>query len=252
MLGLFNTKPSLDEATTRWLFEVYAWALKNFGSDCFYKDTMLVTPTNEHFPGRIDSAEKMAETVFDRVQTYAGMQHWPFKPIPVDLAHGLGGISEIRVSRAPRGPACHVSVIGDTDILAIPYDPEQARKPDRLIALFARELASHLMHASSETPPGNEDQRDHVVDVLAIFLGFGVFLANNAFTLGGGSCSGCGMSPQALGSLMEEEMVYALAIFCGLKDIKKQQVLPHLKGKLRPLYKRANKDIGQHGGNWRR
>jgi hypothetical protein len=247
MLGLFNTKPSLDEETIQWLFDTYAWAFRNFGADHFHRETVLVTPTNEHFPGRVDSAEKMAETVFGRVQAFAGMQQWPFKPLPLGHDHGLEEISEIRIAQAPRGPDCRVSVIGATASLPIGYDPEQARKPDRLIALFAQDLAGHLLPTSSEAPPEGAERRDHATDVLAIFLGFGLFLANNAFTLGGGSCSGCGKSPQALGSLMEEEMVYALAIFCALKEIPTAQVLSHLKGKLRPLYKRARKDVARRG-----
>jgi hypothetical protein len=46
---------------------------------------------------------------------------------------------------------------------------------------------------------------------------------------------------------MEEEMIYALAIFCAVKGIKNAQVLPHLKAKLRPHYKKAVKEISNDG-----
>jgi len=247
MLSLFRSNPLLDETTTQWLYDCYAWALRNMDSKFFHQETLLVTPTNEHFPGRVDSAEKMVEITFERVRTYAGMQNWPVTPATPTELDSWGAISEIRIEGSLRGADCRVSVMGETDRLPIAYDPQQARQPDRLIALFARELASHLVRVPQEPPPGGEEYKDHATDVIAIFLGFGVFMANNAFTMGGGGCSGCGKSPQALGNLMEDEMTYALAIFCALKGIKNTQVLPHLKAKLRPHYKKAAKEISNHG-----
>ena len=41
MLGLFDNKPPLDDSSTQWLFDAFAWSLENFGTDPFYKDTVL-------------------------------------------------------------------------------------------------------------------------------------------------------------------------------------------------------------------
>ena len=74
-------------------------------------------------------------------------------------------------------------------------------------------------------------------------MGFGLFLANSALTVCRGGCSGCGTSVQTLGYLTEDEFVYALAIFCVLKDIQNTEVEPHLKKTLRPFFRMAVKEI---------
>jgi hypothetical protein len=74
-------------------------------------------------------------------------------------------------------------------------------------------------------------------------MGFGLFLANSAMTACRGGCSGCGTSLQKLGYLTEDEFVYALAIFCALKDIQNVEVEPHLKKALRSFFRKAIKEI---------
>lgn len=243
MLNLFRSAPLLDDASSQWLFSCFGWALRNMDNGYFQRESLLVTPTNTHFPGRVNDAEGMAKVTFERVITYAGMQNWPLDPVTYSELAGWGKIEEVHIEGALRGPNCSISVSGETNRLPIPYDPEHARQPDRLIALFARELASNLVQAIQEPPPGGEEYREHTVDLIAIFLGFGIFMANNAFSMGGRSCSGCGKGPQSLGHLMEDEMTYALAIFCALKGIKNSEVLPHLKAKIRPHYKKAAKEL---------
>jgi hypothetical protein len=48
---------------------------------------------------------------------------------------------------------------------------------------------------------------------------------------------------QTLGYLTEDQFVYALAIFCVLKNIENEEVEPHLKKTLRPFFKMAVKEI---------
>jgi len=60
VFGLFNKKPLLDENTIQWLFDSYAWALDNFGSDIFKEETILVTPTDKYFPDKVDNIDEMA------------------------------------------------------------------------------------------------------------------------------------------------------------------------------------------------
>ena len=81
--SFFSHKPVLEEDAAQWIFASYAWALSNFDAAVFYDETILVTPSNEHFFGREDSVQGMANLIFERVKSYAGMQHWP-----VQLAGG--------------------------------------------------------------------------------------------------------------------------------------------------------------------
>ena len=82
LFGLTDRRPLLDETYAGWMFDVYAWALRNFDPVMFRDETLLVTPSNRHFPGRANSPEEMATLIFDRVVDYAGMRHWPLRLLP--------------------------------------------------------------------------------------------------------------------------------------------------------------------------
>jgi hypothetical protein len=59
------------------------------------------------------------------------------------------------------------------------HGPPQQR-PDRLIATFAHELA-YLFATTVEEPPCEADEIEFLTDLAAVYLGFGVFLANARF-----------------------------------------------------------------------
>lgn len=248
MFGLFRSKPVLDENSTEWLFHAYAWALGNFGSKIFHQDTILVTPTNRHFPDKsFDTQEEKISAAFGRVRDYAGMQGWPCEltaltpdmepPPPPNIS-----------SVTPRGPQGTVLIHEDSQSIPIAFDPGLVRKPLVLIAAFAQQLAYHLSRAIKEDIPGGEDLRGPASDLLAVFMGFGLFLANSAMTVCRGGCSGCA-PVQKLGYLTEAEFVYALAIFCILKDIQNTEVEPHLKNTLQPYFRKAIKEIKETRGD---
>ena len=90
---LLKPKTCLDEETTLWLFDTFAWALRNLDAGVFYDETILVTPSNHHFPGTENSAYGMANLIFSQVKEYAGLRHWPTK-----LTNIAGG----RPSELPR------------------------------------------------------------------------------------------------------------------------------------------------------
>ncbi len=245
MLDLFRSKPLVEEATRRWLFDAYAWALNHFGSDLFYQDTALITPTDRYFPDQADSRAAIAEAVFARVQGYAGMQAWPFRPVPNGTV--LPAVEQITFQGAPRGTGSAIALSGEGQAIPVGYDPGLVGKPEQLIAGYAHGLAGFLARAAGEPPPGGEEALAPASDVLAIFLGFGLFMANSAFNFHKGSCGGCRPSVSAIGALTEDEMTYALAIYAALKGLGKGEVLPHLKSTLRPTFKKALKEVLAQG-----
>ena len=76
-----------------------------------------------------------------------------------------------------------------------------------------------------------------------MFMGFGVMLANSAYTFRG-SCARC-YNPRAnrQASLSEAESVYALALFAHRKQIPRGDVFKHLKPYLKTSYKVAVRQI---------
>jgi len=239
-------KPSqlLDETTVQWMFDSFAWALRNFDARIFFDETILVTPSNEHFPGRESSAEGMTGLIFDRVRLYASMRHWPCQLVDEDAAESLPppALPVEGLARATKG-AMPVTV-DEVQRLPVIYRTDQLRDPEVMIAHFAHTLAHYLGTTANEPPPGGEENWLHVTELLAVFMGFGVAMADSANTAKIRSCSSCsGPAVERENYLSQFDVTYALAIFCCLKDIPTREAVKHLKSSLRPFFKKAVKDV---------
>ena len=190
LFGLLDRGPLLDETYAGWMFDVFAWALRNFDPVMFRDETLLVTPSNEHFPGRANSPEELAELIFARVVGYAGMAHWPLRLLPQDSCV-LEPANEVRVAAGARG-ARAVAAQSSPASLAISYDPDTLNNPEAMIAVFAHTLAHHLGTSAVEPPPGGADNWPQATEILAVFLGFGLMFANTALVLPRGQGRGQG------------------------------------------------------------
>jgi hypothetical protein len=234
---LFKPAPLLEEEAQLWLLHTFAWCLRHFDADFFYRESVLVLPSNRYFPGRADTPQAMAELILKRVQAYAGMSHWPCAAIPV----GSCGVDAplVQISGSLRG--VDLPPLPAPPHLLIQYDPRQINNPEALIAVCAHSLAHYLSAAAPQDPPGTPEYRPYATEVLAIFMGFGLMFANSAFHFQGGcgSCATVGRSAY----LSEYESTYALALFCVLKKIPASDVSRHLKKHLRGFFKRALKEI---------
>ena len=51
-------------------------------------------------------------------------------------------------------------------------------RPESLISTFAHEFAHYLIHSVDAPTPGGEELEEHATDLVAVFMGFGVFLAS--------------------------------------------------------------------------
>jgi len=243
MFGLFEKKPLLDEETVEWLFDSFGWALENFDGDLFYEHTVLVLPTNQFFPGRVQSEQGMASLILDQVKSYAFIAHWPTQAIDQGSAC-LTRPAAVEISAPLRDSnAVAVSVGGDVTALQIPYNPQQINNPEGMIATFAHTLAHYLGQMAAQPPPGGTEYWPQATEVLAIYLGFGLMFANSAYTFRG-SCASC-YNPNANRDayLTELQSVYALAIFAVLKGIPDAAVTGQLKAHLRGFYRKAVKQV---------
>lgn len=245
MFGFLNKSPLLDDVASQWLFDAYGWALRHFDARVFFDETILVNPTNAHFPGRENSVEGMATLIFKQVQTYAGVAHWPHQLIDT-LSYVPADTPRLNADSvlAQRGSRL-ANVDSRTPPLIVPYNPHQLNKPESLIASYAYVLAYYLGTVAKEPPPGGETFWPHATELLGVFMGFGLMFANTAYTFKGG-CGSC-YNPLAerAAFLTQNEVTYALALFCALKRIPNEAVLPYLKNHLKPTYKKALRDIRQ-------
>ncbi len=241
---LFKPTKLLDEASIDWMFDTFAWALRNFDAEVFFKETILVTPSNEHFPGTESGVEGMATLIFDKVKTYAGMQHWPYRLVDGNTLEEITPV-QIKIEGPVRGAAgIAPASIDDSRKLVIPYHHQQMNAPEIVIANFAHHLAHYLGTTAVEAPPGGEENWPHVTELLTVFMGFGLMMANSANTAKIRSCSSCsGPAIERENYLSEYDITYAVAIFCSLQGITVSKTAKNLKSTLRPFFKRAMKDV---------
>jgi hypothetical protein len=219
MRQLFRAKPKpfLDAARRQWQFDAFAWLLHGCGGYPRFLDTTLVLDSEEHFPDAGVKGRAAAAALFRRVRDHAGMADWPCVAQPARERPDTSGGDGLRV---------------------IQYSPADD-DAGRLIAHFAHELARYLVESFDEAPPRGAMLYEPAVDLAAVFLGFGVFMANSA------AC-------QARWELNEGELVHALALFCHLRKLPEESVAPHLNAHLRKYLRLAFGDLAQYQSDLRR
>jgi len=243
----FKSKPLLDPDTIDWIFSTYQWALHSFSTAVFYEHTELVLPTDQFFPDILEERDAVAESLFTRVRKYAGMEDWPcvLEPLEEDASPIIG--QALLIVGAPQGPAGTFSIEGgELPTIKIAYNPSQLNHPQSLVATLAHELAHYLMHSVDTLPPGGEEHVEPATDLVAVFMGFGVFLTNSAFSFNqysGNDTIGWQTSTQ--GYLSTAELAFCLAIFLKLKDISFTDVEPYLDRNSKKYVKTALKELNQ-------
>lgn len=211
----FRSKPKsfLDAARRDWQFETYAWLLRNCGGHAKFLETTLVLPTEEHFPDRGMKGHAAVSALFRRARDHAGMADWPCAvEREPDEAHETANAPHgVRVFTYKRGPL----------------------EPVKLVAGFSCDLSRYLVETFDEPTPGGDAAREAAIELGAIFIGFGVFLANAAVK-------------QASFRLSEGELAHALALFCHLRELPLDSVDPHLSPHLRKYLRLASVELAQH------
>lgn len=212
-------KQFLDASRRDWQFETFAWLLRNCGGYPKFIETTLVLPIEEHFPASGMKGHAGVSALFRHVRDHAGMAEWPC-------------VVEPRTGR-PR------TENGNTDrIPVITYRPD-ALEPMPLVATFAHELARFLIETFEEPAPGGDALLEPACDIGAVFMGFGLFLANSA-------------ARDAGFHLNEGELTHALAMFCLLRQVPPESIDRHLNPHLRKYLRLATRDLAQHEIKFRR
>ncbi|MBW6477046.1 MAG: hypothetical protein K0A95_08240 [Chromatiales bacterium] len=244
MFRWLQAKPLLDEATRQWLFDLYAWALRHFDAEVFYTHTPLVAPNGQFFPGRADNPQAMAELILGHVQRHAALGHWPCRAVDYRQC-STQPAARLLIDGALRQPGAEPGQhIAEEQALLLQYDPAMLNNPEAMIASYAHTLAHYLASLAPEPPPGGEQNWPHATEVLAVFLGFGVIMANSTGNVRIPRCGSCAPPPvDRQAWLSQYDISYALAIFCVLKGIPVKQASAQLKPALRPWFKRAYREI---------
>ncbi len=211
----FQTKPKtfLDSARRDWQFDAYAWLLRNTGGFPKFTESALVLPTEQYFPDRGMKGHAGVAALFRRVRAHAGMEDWPctVEPAKDDASAAGDAADRVPVITYQRGTL----------------------EPIALVAHFAREFGRYLIATFEEPVPGGEVAREPAVELAAVFMGFGLFMANSA-------------ANNVKYQLSEGELAHALAMFCLLGKQAPESTDKHLNPHLRKHVRLAARDLGQY------
>ena len=246
MFSLFGSRLPIDDEELEFQLATFKWLIGQFGE---VGETPLILPTPEHFALSAAGGEAGVREIFDCVRLKAGMADWPCelragkrdRPTEAGNAHLLrheGGQAPCGTFRVGTGLAGRHGIIT--------YNPGMANDPAGLIATFAHELGHYLMATAAAAPPGGWALHELHTDLAAVYLGFGIFMANNARSFSQFQSGGeMGWSSSTRGYLSEGALVTATAIFQRLAGRDPLAASPFLKDYLRKDLKRAERALAK-------
>lgn len=234
-MGWFSPKPPVDLDEFEWLVACFAWLHENLGNPAAANGHIPQLARHDT-PGIAES--KGAGELFEAIRELAGMSDWECALQQGEPARSLEGIVPIGEfsSKSALGT---FSIEGNTPIIR--YDPRLLRNPEQLTATLAHELA-HLLICSLGDPPGGHDLHEHATDCAAVYIGFGVFMANSARHFEQFQDLGMqGWRSSNSGYLSENALVTALALFVRLFGHEAGHARDPLKSYLRKDFDKAIK-----------
>lgn len=212
MFGLFAPRCPLDTAEKAWVERRMVWLADRFGIDRLRSATVLL-PTAEFFPEPYTPDYAGCRTCLDRMCGHLRVdpRSVRLEVVDDDAMPGAAGLYQMR----ERSVICVAE--------------SQLDDPPRLLATLTHELAHELLlkggHLTSDTP-----DHEQVTDLLPVFLGAGIPLANatvRATSWSAGEWSFSSFSKQ--GYLSSIQLGYALAVFAFVRGEDRPRWASHLR-----------------------
>jgi hypothetical protein len=224
-----------------WLFETYQWLLMYRGgfSD-FRRRRRLVLPTEKNFRVTAGDESGIAREVFESVKRHARMEDWWCNleaHEDEDVPQGIEGVGNDGSAFSQHSAAGTFSMGWNHTDPTITYSPRELHDLPSLVATFAHELSHYWLASVPYAPPAGPTAEEQATDVCAVYLGFGVYMANNVKRYAGGAVV------SRKGYLGEIALSYALAIFTELQGLSETHARKYLKPNPRSFYGSAIRDI---------
>lgn len=240
----FRRKPVLDADTAAWHLENFEWLVTNYSRRVGFAQKMLILPAPGYFNNGGEEGHAKAKLLFEQVKAYCGIESYislvPDDSIP--QSHDMPRVDT--VYHGAHAAGLYFSGRGKY-AARIDYASHMLADIPSLIAVFAHELSHFVLDGGAPPPPPiEEDEAEFLTDLTAVFLGFGVFMANSAFTFQSfneGVASAWQYSRQ--GYLPERDLVFATAIFIAVRELDPAPAIEHLKPHLGALLKRALREL---------
>jgi hypothetical protein len=242
----FGARLPIDRDELDFQLATFKWLSEQFGP---VGDRPLILPSPEFFPPGVSGVQAAVNDLFERVRGYAGMTDWPCRLESGDTDRGfdLGGGNFIKHGggNAPCGTfRVEETLAGRAGVIS--WNPGMAHDRAGLAATFAHELGHYLMATAAADPPGGWDLHELHTDLAAVYLGFGVLLANNARSFEHfATASSAGWRSSLKGYLSEQALVVATCIFQRLAGREPAEAAPWLKSYLRGVLKKADRALAR-------
>ncbi|MFK2892831.1 hypothetical protein [Dyella flagellata] len=252
VFGWFRKEKLLDPDLAEWQLECFEWLLKHTGGIEAYRQRKVIQPTREFFPNDGSRGHELAQRLFQQVKVWAGMEEWPCRLEQQDESQKtLVASKHLLLPPSDHSPAGTFRALEEGGAV-ITYHPRSLQNPMSLVATFAHELAHYRTAGFPEPPPGGWEVWEPATDIAAVFLGFGIFLANSRFhfehftedrktSFGWRQRSGYRWQNQ--GYISDAEVLHMHALVSKMLGAGVGETLPHLKPALHGIYKRMDKDI---------
>lgn len=244
MFGLFKPKCLVDADEWEWHLACLKWLGQEF-PDIGGKHALQVHPDGAFFSIPKASPHEIAENLLDQTKSLIGMTEWPSYLVAGANTRApmtQGAIVEQFHTHAPGG-TFRLMIDEKHDIFAeITYNPTQVSRHEKLSAILAHEMSHFLLETRDTVVPGGEDCLELLTDYTAIWLGFGVLMANSAKSVDTFHTeNGHGWQTQLSGYLSEAAIITAFASIEHLAGRDSEEALPYLKPHLATALKTTNK-----------
>jgi hypothetical protein len=237
LFGWFAPAPPLGPREKAWVEVRMGWLADEFGTDRL-RSADVVVPEEHYFPDAYEATAEGARALLDRVCGYMGVR-------PEEIEFQILGDEAMPGAAGQFAPAAARAAPSDLDF-EIPEEkkiPETAEPPppgvvriaaselddaESLVATVAHELA-HAILQRRKALEGDPD-REWVTDLLPVFQGLGVFLANATLrerSVRGGRSRWWAMRKH--GYLSAQTIGYALAMFAWIRNERQPSWATHLR-----------------------
>lgn len=238
---MFGGGRLVDRDIEDWIFDGFETLHEKLGPQKQLCRTPLVLPSPGAFVVEGESDREKAECIFRTVASYAGMADWHVELEGFESA-GPRQVSEYHFLKPEMSQAAGTFSAEGNSVL-IRYDIGLVQQPQNLIATFAHELAHYLLAGYLPDSFADEDH-ELLTDLTAVYMGFGVFLANTAFEFEGQQTfTGTGWSSRQMGYLSEDTLMAALALFVRVAGEDAGKAREYLKPSLAKRFDRGLKQI---------
>lgn len=222
-----------------WLLATLKWLESEFPDR---QAGAIALPSADHFPVASTDPTKRATQLFEHVRAKCALEHIAVNLIAVEGQSGPPvALSPAIASQQWSGAAGTFQIHADSKVGNVPtitYATDLIDKPVTLIATFAHELAHLQLAFSPSCPPGGVECEEEATDFAAVWMGFGLFLAESAFVY---SADDTQMSWRAQGYLNRIQLLTTMALVAARSGQSLEPVYAamskHLASDLRKIEK---------------